>query len=53
MERERFSFGGMKAFKAGLNITDKCITCGKCARICTFNAIKPGKPYDNTDRRNF
>lgn len=45
LERIRFSFGGAKYHKVGPTITDKCIGCGKCKKICSFNAIEKGKPY--------
>lgn len=46
LERERFSYGGAVIDKPGLKITDKCIACGKCKSVCTFNAIKKGTPYE-------
>lgn len=45
LERERFSYGGMNLEPSGLIITEKCIGCGKCAKVCTFDAIVPGEPY--------
>lgn len=45
VERIRFSFGDVKYNEAGPKITDKCISCGKCKNICSFNAIEVGKPY--------
>lgn len=45
LERERFAYGGSEVEQAGLFITDKCISCGKCSKVCTFDAILPGKPY--------
>lgn len=40
LERERFSFGNMQVEKAGLTIDkQKCISCGKCQKACTFSAI--------------
>jgi ferredoxin len=45
LERTRFSFGGAQYNVAGPTITDKCIGCGKCKKICTFNAIEKGNPY--------
>lgn len=45
LERERFSYGGMEVEPAGLTITDKCIECGKCQTVCTFDAIVQGSPY--------
>jgi ferredoxin len=45
LERIRFSFGDFIFEKAGLVITDKCISCGKCKKECTFDAITQGNPY--------
>ena len=45
LERERFAYGGMPYVNPGLAITDACIECGKCAEICSFNAIEKGDPY--------
>lgn len=45
LERERFAYGGMEAEEAGLRITDRCIGCGRCAEVCTFDAIQPGERY--------
>lgn len=40
LERERFAFGDMQIEKVGLTIdSNKCISCGKCEKACTFNAI--------------
>lgn len=43
--RERFSIGGMEYESPGLMITEKCIECGKCKSVCTFDAIVEGSPY--------
>jgi len=43
--RTRFEFGGMDYNEAGPIITDKCIECGKCKKVCTFKAIEEGSPY--------
>ncbi|MCY6371215.1 4Fe-4S binding protein [Clostridium ganghwense] len=43
--RTRFSFGGMTYNNAGCTITDKCIGCGKCYKVCTFKAVEKGVPY--------
>lgn len=43
--RTRFSFGGMSYNPAGVRINDKCISCGKCKKVCTFKAIEAGPPY--------
>lgn len=45
LERLRFSFGNFPYEKAGLFITDKCISCGICKKECTFSAINEGAPY--------
>lgn len=49
--RTRFSYGGMPYNPAGVRITDKCISCGKCKKVCTFKAIKAGKPYEIISER--
>ncbi len=45
LERTRFAYGGMTFNLAGPRITDSCIYCGKCANVCSFDAIVEGKPY--------
>lgn len=46
LERERFSYGGFPVAPAGLTITKNCIGCGKCLRVCTFDAIyRDGERY--------
>ncbi len=46
IERVRFSFGDKKFIPSGFTIQpDKCISCGTCFKVCTFNAIIPGNPY--------
>ncbi len=46
LQRERFSFGGMKEIAAGFFVvTEKCIGCGTCEKVCTFNAIVQGEKY--------
>ena len=46
LERMRFSFGNFKVEKPGLTITEKCIGCGKCFKVFTFDAIeKDGNKY--------
>lgn len=39
LKRVRFSYGGFPIIKAGLTITDKCIKCDKCKKVCSFDAI--------------
>jgi ferredoxin len=44
--RKRFAFGGETVNDAGVRIDpDKCIACGECYEVCTFNAIVEGEPY--------
>jgi ferredoxin len=43
--RTRFSFGGTHFNPAGVRINDKCISCGSCKKVCTFDAVKEGTPY--------
>jgi uncharacterized pyridoxamine 5'-phosphate oxidase family protein/ferredoxin-like protein FixX len=43
--RSRFVIGKKRVNEAGLFITEKCIACGKCLKVCPFSAIKEGKPY--------
>lgn len=46
LERERFSYGGFPYEAAGLTITENCIGCGKCRKVCTFDAIyQDGERY--------
>ena len=52
LERERFSFGGMDVTSSGFEInSEKCIACGQCADVCTFDAIVPGDTYGITRER--
>ncbi len=43
--RTRFAFGGAVANPAGPRITEKCISCGICKKVCSFKAINEGRPY--------
>lgn len=38
--RETFALGGSEKTFKGYEITDKCIQCGKCERICPQKCIK-------------
>jgi ferredoxin len=52
LERNRFSFNGATFIKPGFTIDKKaCVGCGKCAKVCTFSAIIPGKKYSINSNR--
>ena len=43
--RETYSLGSVTLKKKGYHITEKCIGCGKCKRVCPQRCIDEGKPY--------
>lgn len=43
--RKTFSFGGAELLNVGFQITDACIGCGRCRRICPQQCIESGSPY--------
>ncbi len=45
LKRERFVLGDERSSQAGLFITEKCVSCGKCAEVCPFSAIAKRTPY--------
>lgn len=45
LERERFSWGGATFAAPGFHITDDCIECGSCKKVCSYKAIEEGSPY--------
>ena len=44
IERASFTFGGTILAQEGYFITDACIGCGKCVKVCPQSAIDKGKP---------
>lgn len=52
LERERFTFGDLPVIPAGLSITNRCVGCGRCSKVCSFDAIiKDGNRYRINGRR--
>lgn len=44
--RTRFGFGGQSFNASGSRISEACIGCGRCEKVCTFKAIIPnGKQF--------
>ena len=43
--RETYSLGSVTLKKKGYRITEKCIGCGKCKRVCPQRCIDEGNPY--------
>ncbi len=43
--RTRFSFGDYPFNNAGPTINNNCVSCNKCYKACTFDAIEKGNPY--------
>ena len=43
--RETYSLGSVILKKKGYHITEKCIGCGKCKRVCPQRCIDEGNPY--------
>ena len=43
--RESYSVGNGIIHKKGYEITDLCISCGKCVKSCPQRCITSGKPY--------
>lgn len=46
--RDVYTIGDGKAEFKGYKITDKCIGCGKCAKVCPQRCISSGKPFEIT-----
>lgn len=43
--RETYSLGSVTLKKKGYHITEKCIGCGKCKRVCPQRCIDEENPY--------
>ncbi len=46
IHRENFTIGNHKEQKKGYEISDSCIGCGKCKKICPQQCISAGKPFE-------
>lgn len=44
--RETYVIGNGKAKFKGYKITEKCVGCGKCQKVCPQRCIKSGKPFE-------
>lgn len=43
--RENYVIGNQKIAPKGYEITDACISCGKCTRNCPQSCIEKGRPF--------
>ena len=43
--RESYTIGNGTVKQKGYIITEKCIACGKCAKVCPQSCIEKDKPY--------
>lgn len=50
--RETYTVGNGKAEFKGYRITEKCIGCGKCLKVCPQNCIDKGQPKPFAIRQN-
>lgn len=44
--RETYTIGNGKAEFKGYKITEKCIGCGKCQKVCPQQCIRSGNPFE-------
>ena len=44
--RETYIIGNGKAELKGYKISGKCVSCGKCQKVCPQHCIKSGKPFE-------
>ena len=42
---ETYIIGNGREELKGYKITDKCVGCGKCQKVCPQRCIKPGEPF--------
>lgn len=43
--RETYKIGEAEISPKGYHITDACIACGKCLKVCPQNCIEKGRPF--------
>ena len=46
IDRESFTIGEQKERKKGFEISEDCIGCGKCRKICPQKCINKGTPFE-------
>lgn len=46
IHREGFTIGNQKEQKKGFEISEDCIECGACKKICPQQCIRTGKPFE-------
>lgn len=46
IHRENFTIGDQREEKKGFEISETCIGCGKCEKICPQQCIRTGKPFE-------